>query len=161
MATSAKDKVQAGVDGAGTSGVGEKTAKAATSDGTCERCKQVPRGCALRRGMCRACYLRAWRGTELPADASCCACSEQRRVVLRWTQLGGERLVTCQNCGFLADKTRPRVTTREELVLRLERERRRNDRRRNYVVEPEDPAERRALSRRIVPRPRQSASATA
>ncbi|MEO6953295.1 MAG: hypothetical protein ABI321_15960 [Polyangia bacterium] len=152
MATSTKDDVQADVDVAGTMNVSEKPAKATTSEATCERCKQVPRGCALRRGMCRACYLRAWRGTELPADASCCACSEQRRVVLRWTQLGGDRLVTCQNCGFLADKTRPRVTTREELVLRLERERRRNERRRNYVVEPEDPAERRALSRRIVPR---------
>ena len=148
MATSAKDDTQ----GAGPTTCATSTTKNVASEATCERCKQVPRGCALRRGMCRACYLRAWRGTELPADASCCACSEQRRVVLRWTQLGGERLVTCQNCGFLADKTRPRVATREELILRLERERRRNDRRRNYVVEPEDPAERRALSRRIVPR---------
>ena len=161
MATSAKDDVQAGTDGAGTVKGTEKTAKNTASDATCERCRQVPRGCALRRGMCRACYLRAWRGTELPADASCCACSEQRRVVLRWTQLGGERLVTCQNCGFLADKTRPRVATREELVARLERERRRNERRRNYVVEPEDPAERRALSRRVIPRRTATASATA
>ena len=160
MATSAKDDVQDGsvvlaatVVGAGrvvaatTDVVAAGPAKAA-AEPTCERCKQVPRGCALRRGMCRACYLRAWRGTELPANASCCACTEQRRVVLRWTQLGTDRVVTCQNCGFLADKARPRVTTREELVLRLERERRRIDRRRNYVVEPEDPAERRNLARR-------------
>lgn len=124
----------------------------------CERCKQVPRGCALRRGMCRACYLRAWRGTELPADARCCACDEQRRVVLRWTQLGDERLVTCQNCGFLADKTRPRVTTREELVARLERERRRNDRRRNYIVDVEDPSERRTSARRTYRRATASAT---
>ena len=117
-------------------------------DAVCESCKQVPRGCALRRGMCRACYLRAWRGTELPADAKCCACTEQRRVVLRWTQLGDDRVVTCQNCGFLADKARPRVTTRQELVDRLERERRRLERRRNYVVEPEDPKERREAARR-------------
>ncbi len=69
-------------------------------------------------------------------------------MVLRWTQLGDDRVVTCQNCGFLADKARPRVTTREELVARLERERRRLDRRRNYIVEPEDPAERRVVLRR-------------
>jgi len=98
--------------------------------------------------MCRACYLRAWRGTELPKDAQCCACTEQRRMILRWTQLGDDRVVTCQNCGFLADKARPRVTTRNELIARLERERRRLDRRRNYVVEPEDPAERRVVLRR-------------
>ncbi len=42
-------------------------------------------------------------------------------MVLRWTQLGDERVVTCQNCGFLADKARPRVTTREALVERFER----------------------------------------
>jgi hypothetical protein len=116
--------------------------------GVCQSCKQTPRGCSLRRGMCRACYLRAWRGTELPADARCCACTEQRRVVLRWTQLGGQRVVTCQNCGFLADKARPRITTREELVARMERERRRADRRRTYVVDAEDPAERRGGPRR-------------
>ncbi len=69
-------------------------------------------------------------------------------MVLRWTQLGDQRVVTCQNCGFLADKARPKLTTGDELVARLERERRRLDRRRNYVVEPEDPAERRALLRR-------------
>ena len=98
--------------------------------------------------MCRACYLRAWRGTELPAVAKCVSCDEQRRVVLRWTQLGDERVVTCQNCGFLADKTRPRVTSRAELMRRMERERRRLERRLNYVVEPEDPSERRAAARR-------------
>ncbi len=98
--------------------------------------------------MCRACYLRAWRGTELPADAACLACDERRRVFLRWTQLGKERVVTCQNCGFLADKARPRVTCRADLVARLARERRRTDRRHNYVVEPSDPAERRTNARR-------------
>jgi hypothetical protein len=98
--------------------------------------------------MCRACYLRAWRGTELPAEAKCVACDEQRRVVLRWTQLGDARLVTCQNCGFLADKARPRVVDLSDLLKRLDRERRRLDRRRNYVVDPEDPSERRNAARR-------------
>lgn len=124
------------------------TTRSASADEACTSCRQVPRGCALRRGMCRACYLRAWRGTELPPDACCTACDERRRVFLRWTQLGDDRAVTCQNCGFLADKARPRVRTREELIDRLERERRRVERRRNYVVEPEDPTERRNESRR-------------
>lgn len=126
----------------------QSNSKATLPETVCQSCKQLPRGCALRRGMCRACYLRAWRGTELPADAKCCACSEQRRVVLRWTQLGASRVVTCQNCGFLADKTRPRVTTERELVDRLERERRRLERRRNYVVDPDEAAERRLDARR-------------
>lgn len=114
----------------------------------CASCRQLPRGCALRRGLCRACYLRAWRGTELPAEAACVACDERRRVILCWTQLGEERVVTCQNCGFLADKARPRVTSSSDLRRWMERERRRLERRRNYVVEPEDPAERRTSTRR-------------
>jgi hypothetical protein len=131
-----------------TRNVPRSSTPAVSTDEICASCRQPPRGCSLRRGMCRACYLRAWRGTELPEDAACCACDERRRVFLRWTQLGEDRTVTCQNCGFLADKARPRVRSREELVERLERERRRAERRRNYVVEPEDPAERRARARR-------------
>ena len=136
---------------AGSSAASSTAASAGSAKGVetvCQSCRQVPRGCALRRGMCRACYLRAWRGTELPDDARCCACTEQRRVVLRWTQIGTERVVTCQNCGFLADKARPRIGSKDELVARMERDRRRTDRRRNYVVEPEDPSERRGLARR-------------
>ena len=117
-------------------------------DALCNACHQPPRGCALRRGMCRACYLRAWRGTALPESARCLACDEQRRVVLRWTQVGDERVVTCQNCGFLVDKARPRVTGSDDLLRRMARERRRLDRRRNYVVDPEDPSERRERTRR-------------
>ncbi len=130
------------------------SSKERSTETVCQSCKQLPRGCALRRGMCRACYLRAWRGTELPTDAKCCSCDEQRRVVLRWTQLGDGRVVTCQNCGFLADKTRPRVKNQRELVERLERERRRLERRRNYVVDPDEAAERRNLARRTLKRAR-------
>jgi hypothetical protein len=71
-------------------------------------------------------------------------------VVLRWTRLGSGRAVTCQNCGFLADRLRPRPRTLDELKERLGRERRRaRDRRRNYVIEPNDPAERRQAPRRM------------
>ena len=70
-------------------------------------------------------------------------------MVLRWTRLGTDKVITCQNCGFIADRTRPRPRTVDELKERLERERRRaRDRRRNYVIEPSDPAERRVAPRR-------------
>jgi hypothetical protein len=109
-------------------------------------------GVGLRRGMCRACYLRHWRGTALPESAACLGCKERRRMVLRWTKLGpteAGRVVTCQNCGFIADKARPRPRTVEELQRILERERRRaRERRHNYVIEPSDPAERRQALRR-------------
>jgi hypothetical protein len=70
-------------------------------------------------------------------------------VVLRWTCIGEERLVTCQNCGFIADRMRPRPATIEELRARAKRERRLANRRRNFIVEPLDPAERRVRGRRV------------
>lgn len=112
----------------------------------CATCHKETAG--LRRGLCRACYLRAWRGTELPPRATCTLCSERRRIVLRWTRVGMERIVTCQNCGFVADRARPRPRSLDELKALLRRERRRGDRRRNYIIEPEDPAERRQAGRR-------------
>jgi hypothetical protein len=99
--------------------------------------------------MCRACYLRAWRGTELPDGAACLTCPERRRMVLRWTRLGDERVITCQNCGFIADRIRPRPENVDQLRARLERERRRaRDRRRNYIIES-DPTEQRLRARRV------------
>jgi hypothetical protein len=67
---------------------------------------------------------------------------------LRWTRVGSSRVVTCQNCGFLADRVRPRPRTLEELSDALSRERRQQERRLNYVIEPSDPAERRHKPRR-------------
>ena len=122
-----------------------------TDGGACVVCRKTPDAASvgLRRGMCRACYLRHWRGTALPDAASCVICHERRRIVLRWTKVGGARAVTCQNCGFIADKARPRPRTLEELRELLRRERREaRERRRNYVVEPSDPKERRQTLRR-------------
>jgi hypothetical protein len=129
-----------------------------SASGHCQVCRKSAAaasvGAGLRRGMCRACYLRHWRGTALPEAAACVGCKERRRLVLRWTRLGpgtGEagRVVTCQNCGFIADKARPKPRTVEELRRLLTRERRlQRERRRNYVVEPADPAERRRALRR-------------
>jgi hypothetical protein len=99
--------------------------------------------------MCRACYLRAWRGTELPTSAGCALCPEKRRVVLRWTRVGSGRIVTCQNCGFLVDKLRPRARDLAELRARFRRERRLNDRRKSYVIDGDDPDERRVAPRRL------------
>ncbi len=73
-------------------------------------------------------------------------------MVLRWTRLGdgADKVVTCQNCGFIADRMRPRPLTVDELADRLARERRRaRDRRANYVIDPRDPAERRLAPRRV------------
>jgi hypothetical protein len=71
-------------------------------------------------------------------------------MVLRWTRLGEERVVTCQNCGFVADKARPRLASLSQLRERLWRERRRApDRRTSYVIELLDPRERRLQPRRI------------
>ena len=118
----------------------------------CTICSRVPSAsdsAGLRRGMCRACYLRAWRGTALPDGAACALCPERRRMVLRWTRIGDVRVVTCQNCGFIADRLRPRPTDLDDLKERLARERRRaRDRRRNYVIDPADPSERRERLRR-------------
>jgi hypothetical protein len=116
----------------------------------CRTCSRVPDAAGLRRGLCRACYLRAWRGAELPDAAACVTCRERRRIVLRWTRLQSGRVVTCQNCGFLADRMRPRPSSADELRARLERERRAGrDRRRNYIIEPDDPGERRVAARRV------------
>jgi hypothetical protein len=115
----------------------------------CRTCHRLPDAAGLRRGLCRACYLRAWRGTELPDGASCVTCAERRRMVLRWTRLSDEKVITCQNCGFIADRVRPKPRDLVELKKRLARERRlARDRRRNYVIEPEDPKERRLAARR-------------
>lgn len=128
------------------------TSDAGSSSATkCVVCRKSADACGvgLRRGMCRACYLRHWRGTSLPEGAACAICRERRRIVLRWTRVGGTRAVTCQNCGFIADKARPRPRTLAELTALLQRERRLSrERRRNYVVEPADPNERRAALRR-------------
>lgn len=114
----------------------------------CENCKTaVP---ALRRGLCRACYLRKWRGAALPDGAQCTLCAEQRRPVLRWTKVGVDKVIMCQNCGFLSDKVRPKAGSLEELYARFGRERRRTyDRRRNYAIDQQDPAERRIAMRRV------------
>lgn len=70
--------------------------------------------------------------------------------MLRWTRLQREKIVTCQNCGFIADRARPRLEDLDALKARLERERRRlPDRRRNYIIDTADPKERRTRTRRV------------
>lgn len=70
-------------------------------------------------------------------------------MVLRWTRLGTGKVVTCQNCGFIADRMRPKPRSLDELRERIARERRKSrERRQNYVIEPGDPAEKRLYPRR-------------
>jgi hypothetical protein len=115
----------------------------------CENChKQVTvtrdaggRRVGLRKGLCRACYLRAWRGAALPAGAHCAVCPERRRALLRWTKLGEERVVTCHNCGFLVDHARPRPDSPEALERLLRRDRRGAERRGGLSGAPLDRGE--------------------
>jgi len=125
----------------------------ASGSGTqCRTCSKVVPAKGLRRGLCRACYLRDWRGAALPATvaegAHCFICPERRRTLLRWTRLGVGRVVTCHNCGFLVDHARPRPSTEAEVRELFERERRAADRRKSYVIDSDDPAERRRVVRR-------------
>lgn len=61
-------------------------------------CRACPRATdEPRRGLCRACYLRAYRGTALPADAAC-ECGAHNPIVLVTTRAGAVR---CYNCRAL------------------------------------------------------------
>lgn len=80
-----------------------------------EPCSVCVVAIATRKGLCRACYLRKWRGAALPPNPRCVVCGEKRRIVLRWCKIGRSRIVTCQNCGFIADKMRPRAKSAEQV----------------------------------------------
>jgi hypothetical protein len=119
------------------------------TDKVCETCHKKPDAAGLRRGLCRACYLRVWRGSSLPPSAHCAFCAERRRAVLRWTKAGDEKAVTCQNCGFIADRLRPRPDSLAKLRAALRRERRDADRRKSWILGASAPSsERRGLVRR-------------
>ena len=61
------------------------------------KCRICPRDCHEgRRGLCRGCYLRAFRGTALPEGAAC-VCGVDNPIVL--VKCGGG--VRCYNCRAL------------------------------------------------------------
>ena len=89
---------------------------------TCSECgRAAPR---LRKERCDACYMRLYRGGELPEGARCAACGERRRQVLAPADLGGAATVLCGNCALVLARVRPRPAGVDELVARLARDRR-------------------------------------
>lgn len=87
----------------------------------CECGKQAAR---LRRDRCDACYMRIYRGGEVPAGATCVGCDERRRDVLVLQELGAGEVVVCGNCALIVRRARPRIETVEALRRRTARERR-------------------------------------
>jgi hypothetical protein len=93
-------------------------------------CTECGRSAArLRKDRCDACYMRLYRGGEIPEGACCAACGERRREVLVRAELGPAEEIVCGNCAVLLRRVRPRLLTIADLRARALRERRRSDRR--------------------------------
>jgi hypothetical protein len=84
-------------------------------DKLCGECRRPAR--RLRKDRCDACYMRLYRNGELPDGAACAACGERRRVFLTGAELG----VLCGNCALVAERTRPRVESIDDLRLLADR----------------------------------------
>ena len=91
-------------------------------DKVCVECRRAAR--RLRQDRCDACYMRLYRNGEVPDGAACACCGERRRLVLTIGEVGLEEPVLCGNCALVADRTRPRVETLDELRRLAARERR-------------------------------------
>jgi hypothetical protein len=88
----------------------------------CSECgKEAAR---LRRDRCDACYMRLYRGGDVPAGAVCAGCGERRRELLCMETLGSEDQVVCGNCALVLRRARPRLGSIAELRRRRTRERR-------------------------------------
>jgi hypothetical protein len=68
--------------------------------------------------------MRLYRNGEVPEGACCLVCGERRRIVLTVGDVGGQEPVLCGNCALVAERTRPRVQTIDELRRLAARERR-------------------------------------
>jgi hypothetical protein len=95
---------------------------------TCAECGRA--AARLRKDRCDACYMRLYRNGELPGGAACRTCGERRRPVLTQAQVGEEKVVLCGNCALVLGRVRPRVDSVAKLEARVQRERRREERRR-------------------------------
>ena len=93
-----------------------------TMDKLCAECRRPAR--RLRRDRCDACYMRLYRNGEVPEGAACAACGERRRVVLTLVQLADRDEVVCGNCALLAERTRPRPASVDDVRRLSSRERR-------------------------------------
>jgi hypothetical protein len=89
---------------------------------TCLECGQS--AARLRRERCDACYMRLYRGGEVPEGSACGGCDERRRELLCLEPVAGADAVVCGNCALLLRRTRPRLASLADLRRRQTRERR-------------------------------------
>lgn len=87
---------------------------------TCPGCGQTTD--EPRRGLCRSCYLKQWRGTGIPQGASCAGCAEPRRVLLQLKTIAGARVPLCYNCSQLLRRIVPPPSTLAAFHGALQRE---------------------------------------
>ncbi|MSP61046.1 MAG: hypothetical protein EXR72_12020 [Myxococcales bacterium] len=85
-----------------------------------------------RRGLCSACYIRE-PSDAIPIHGACASCGERRRMILRWARLAVGRVLTCYNCGHVADNARPKVQDVPALRDLMTRDRRTDDRRKGLI----------------------------
>ncbi len=78
----------------------------------------------LRKDRCNACYMRLYRGGELPLGACCAGCQDRRREVLQNVELEAGVAVLCGNCGLIFQRTRPKLRTVRDVIRRIARDRR-------------------------------------
>src|SRR5262249_15564008 len=83
----------------------------------------------LRRGRCWGCYLRWSDARQVGTGAACTVCNERRRDHLRLVELWNRSVAMCHNCATRTLKLVPIPRTVEGIRERLERDRRRRDRR--------------------------------
>jgi hypothetical protein len=117
---------------------------------TCLECGQT--AVRLRRERCDACYMRLYRGGEVPEGSACGGCDERRRELLCLEPVAGADAAVCGNCALLLRRTRPRLASLAELRRRQTRERRAA--RAGSPGSPGSPAPtKRRASDRTLPRP--------
>lgn len=94
---------------------------------TCELCNAKVH--ELRRGRCWGCYGRWVEARPVGLGARCICCNEQRRRVLKMTELFGGWHPMCFNCSGQITQLEPVPTTLASLREAISRERRKLDRR--------------------------------
>ncbi|MEJ7600361.1 MAG: hypothetical protein WKG01_20795 [Kofleriaceae bacterium] len=94
---------------------------------TCELCNAKVH--ELRRGRCWGCYSRWVNARPVGVGARCVTCSEQRRRVLKLTELYGAWQPMCFNCNGQISNLTTFPTTLAALREAVSRERRAKDRR--------------------------------
>jgi len=103
----------------------------------------------LRRGRCWGCYTRWADARPVGRGASCTACAEKRRSMLKLVELKGRSLPFCHGCAALLMRLPDIPDSVDELRVALRRDRRDGDRRDGETIDQRIfPRERRVGERR-------------